>query len=258
MVPPPVLVLVEPKDLVNVASAFRIAKNFGIEQVRLVNPREFDAYRIEGIAHNTGDVLAQARIVSSLDEALADCVWATALTARERRAKRTVLRPRGAAEELAHKAAGGPVAFVAGREDKGLTNEELDRCHSLVTIPTNPAYRSLNLAQAICVMAYESWLVRRGLTQPFKEPRKRAEAATGDQYERLYGDWERMLWAIEFFKTRQPDMVMRSVREVLFRAELDGREATLFRAMALEVVRFLDRKGVTLPSPSPEQPPPGS
>ncbi len=251
---PPILVLVEPKDLVNVASAFRIAKNFGIEQLRLVNPREFDPYRIEGIAHNTGDLLAQARIVSSLDEALADCVWAAALTARERRAKRTVLRPRGAAEELTLKAADGPVAFVAGREDKGLTNDELDRCHSLVTIPTNPSYRSLNLAQAICVLAYESWVVRRGLTQPFKTPRKRAEPATGDQHERLFEDWERMLWGIEFFKTRQPDMVMRSVREAIFRAELDGREATLFRAMALEVVRFLGRKGVEVAGP-PDAPP---
>jgi TrmH family RNA methyltransferase len=246
MIPAPVLVLVEPKDLVNIASAFRIAKNFGIEQVRLVNPREFDGYRIEGIAHNTADLLAQARIVASLDEALADVVWAAALTARERRAKRTVHRPREAAEELARLAGEGPVALVAGREDKGLTNEELDRCQSLVTIPTNPGYRSLNLAQAVCVLAYESWLVRRGLTQPLKHPRKRAEPATGDQHERLFGDWERMLWAIEFFKTRQPDMVMRSVREVVFRAELDGREATLFRAMALEVVRFLARRGVPM------------
>jgi len=251
----PVLVLVEPKDLVNVASAFRIAKNFGLEQVRLVNPREFDPFRIEGIAHNTGDLLSRALIVATLDEALSDCVWATALTARERRAKRTVLRPRGAAEEMAAKATAGPVAFVAGREDKGLTNEELDRCHSLVTIPTNPAYRSLNLAQAICVLSYESWLVRRGLTQPFKEPRKRADAATGDQHERLFADWERMLWAIDFFKTRQPDIVMRSVREVFFRAELDGRESTLFRAMALEVVRFLGRKGIPLQEPPGAIPP---
>lgn len=247
MTAPPILVLVEPQDIVNIAVAVRVAKNFGIDRVRLVRPREYDAYRIEGIAHSTADLLDQLVIVDSLDEALADCVWAVALTARERRAKRTVIRPEAAAHELAAKAAEGPVALVAGREDKGLTNEELDRCQALVTIPTNPAYRSLNLAQAICVLCYESWLVRAGITQGFKPPRHRADAATGLQHELLFGDWERMLRAIEFFKTRQPDIVMRSLREIVFRAELDGREATLLRAMALEVVRVMERKGIPFP-----------
>jgi TrmH family RNA methyltransferase len=241
VIPPPILVLVEPQDLVNIAAAFRIAKNFGIEQVRLVRPREFDAWRIEGIAHNTTDLLGRAALVETLDEALADVVWATALTARERREKRTVLRPRPAAEELAARAAGGPVAFVVGREDKGLSNEALDRCHALVTIPTNPAHRSLNLAQAICVMAWESWMARTGGDGPLKPPKRRAGTATGEQYQRLFADWAAMLDTIEFLKTRQPDMVMRSIRETLYRAELDGREATLLRAIALEVVRYLER-----------------
>lgn len=249
--PAPILVLVEPRDIVNIATAVRVAKNFGLEEVRLVRPHEFDAWRIEGIAHNTGDMLSRTRLVDSLDEALADCVWSCALTARERRAKRTVLRPRQAVEELGLRAADGPVAFVAGREDKGLTNEELDRCHALVTIPTNPGYRSLNLAQAICVLAYESWLARTGQGQPLKPPRHRADAATADQHERLFADWERTLWAIDFFKTRQPDFVMRSMRELLFRADLDGREATLLRAIALETVRFLDRNGVPVQAPPP-------
>ena len=244
MIGPPILVLVEPQDLVNIASAFRIAKNFGVEEVRLVRPREFDAWRIEGIAHNTADLLERARIVDRLDDALADVVWAVALTARERREKRTVLRPRPAAEALAGHRADGPVAFVVGREDKGLSNEDLDRCHALVTIPTSPAHKSLNLAQAICVMAWESWMVRTGGDRPLKPPKRRAGAATGDQYERLFADWAAMLERIEFLKTRQPDIVMRSIREALFRAELDGREATLLRAIALEVVRYLDRTGL--------------
>lgn len=239
----PVLVLVEPQDLVNIASAVRIAKNFGISRVRLVAPREYDAWRIEGIAHNTADVLARLTLAPTLDAALADTVWAVALTARERRAKRSVLRPRAAAAGLVARAADGPVALVFGREDKGLTNEELDRCHALVTIPTNPEYRSLNLAQAICVMCWECWGARAdGAEASPKLPRRRADAATAGQHERLFADWQAMLETIEFFKTRQPDMVMRSVREVLFRAELDGREATLFRAMALEVVRYLERR----------------
>jgi tRNA/rRNA methyltransferase/tRNA (cytidine32/uridine32-2'-O)-methyltransferase len=241
VIPAPILVLVELQDLVNIAAAFRIAKNFGIDQVRLVRPREFDAWRIEGIAHNTSDLLERARLFETLDEALADVVWATALTARERREKRSVLRPRPAAEALVARAAEGPVAFVVGREDKGLPNEALDRCQALVTIPTNPAHRSLNVAQAICVMAWECWMARIGGEGPLKPPKRRAGTATGEQHERLFADWATMLETIEFFKTRQPDIVMRSIREAIYRAELDGREATLLRAIALEVVRYLAR-----------------
>jgi tRNA (cytidine32/uridine32-2'-O)-methyltransferase len=239
---PPILVLVEPQDLVNIAAAVRVAKNFGLTDVRLVNPREYDAWRVEGIAHNTADLLGRLRLTATLDEALADCVYSVALTARERRAKRSVLRPRAAAASLLDRSGDGPVAIVAGREDKGLTNEELDRCHALVTIPTNPDYRSLNLAQAICVLCYESMLASAGLESPLKPPRRRADMATGDQQERLFGDWQRALETIDFFKTRQPEFVMRSLREIFFRADLDGREATLLRAMALEVVRFLERE----------------
>src|SRR6476660_8055184 len=96
----PILVLVNPQDIVNIASAVRIAKNFGIEQVRLVNPEVFDPYRIEGIAHNTADLVARIEIVNSLQEAIADCGFTAVLTARERAAKRRVLRPREAAAEL--------------------------------------------------------------------------------------------------------------------------------------------------------------
>ena len=152
--------LQSPQDLVNIASAVRIAKNFALDGLRLVTPAEFDAWRIEGIAHNTADLLAKVKICQDLDEAVADCVWVVGLTARGRAAKRSVLRPREAAAELVARSASGPVAFVAGREDKGLSNEELDRCHSLVTIPVNPEYRSLNLAQAVAILSYEIWMCR--------------------------------------------------------------------------------------------------
>jgi TrmH family RNA methyltransferase len=240
----PILVLVAPQDIVNIGSAVRIAKNFALSQVRLVAPEVFDPWRIEGIAHNTGDMIERITIHDTLDQAIADCVWTVALTARERTAKRTVYRPGPAAAELVAKSEAGAVAFVAGREDKGLTNEELDRCHALVTIPTNPEYKSLNLAQAVAIMCYETMLARGGERRPIKPPRKKAEPAQMELMERLFADWNAALENIEFFKTRQPDNVMRGLREVLFRAELDGREASLIRAMGIEVSRFLERKGV--------------
>ncbi len=244
MIESPILVLVEPQDIVNIGSAVRIAKNFGIERLRLVAPAVFDPYRIEGIAHNTADLVERIAICETLDQAVHDCVFVLALTGRERTAKRSLRLARQAAVEMVERAAEGPVAFVVGREDKGLTNEELDRCHALVMIPTNPAYRSLNLAQAVAIMSYETWIARGGEHQPLKGPRHETGPADAGQLERLFADWARALWAIDFFKTRQPDHVMRSLREIVYRAHLDGREATLLRAMGIEVVRFLARQGI--------------
>jgi TrmH family RNA methyltransferase len=239
--PPPILVLVNPQDIVNIASAVRIARNFGIEQMRLVDPEIFDPYRIEGIAHNTADFVARIEIVPTLAEAVADCVQVAVLTGRERAAKRRTLRPREAAAELIAISRDGPVAVVAGREDSGLTNAELDLCSMVVTIATDPQHPSLNLAQAVAIMAYECWNAAGGEAIPLKPPRKRAEPATSAQLETLFADWQQALWAIDFFKTRQTESVMRSFREILYRAELDGREASLVRAMGIEVVRYLER-----------------
>ncbi|HEV8612080.1 MAG TPA: TrmH family RNA methyltransferase [Gemmatimonadales bacterium] len=247
--PPPILVLVGPQDIVNIAGAVRLAKNFGIEQLRLVNPAVFDPWRIEGIAHNTADFVSRITVHDTLADATGDCVYLAALTARERTAKRSVLRPRAAAAELAAHSLLGPVAFVAGREDRGLSNEELDRCHALVTIETTPEHRSLNLSHAVGILCYETWLAREGREVPLKPPRREAQPAPSQRLELLFRDWERALWAIEFFKTRRPETVMRSVREAIFRAGLDWREASLLRAMALESVRFLERSGTRFELP---------
>ena len=245
---PPVLVLVAVQDLVNLASCIRIAKNFGITSVRLVQPEcEVDFYRIEGVAHNTADLLERMTIHDSIDEAFADLTWVVALTGRERTAKRTMMRPRAAAEELAERAGQGRVGILAGREDRGLHNDEIDRCAALVTISANPDYPSLNLAQAWAVMAYESWIARGGDTLPFKPPRHAAPPATHEQVEAIFTDWQASLAAVEFFKKRQPDLVMRGFREIIFRANPDAREATLLRAMGLEIGHFLRRRGVLPP-----------
>ncbi|MGE0439479.1 MAG: RNA methyltransferase [Gemmatimonadales bacterium] len=238
---PPIVVLVEPQDLVNIAAAVRIAKNFRVDHLRLVNPRVFDPYRIEGIAHNTGEVVAAIRMFDSLGAALADCVHTVAMTARERSAKRQLLRPRVAAEDLTARSEDGPVAIVFGREDSGLTNDELDRCHSLSTIATNPDHRSLNLGQAVAIMAYECWNAREGIDQTRKPPRRRATRARAAELEHAFHDWHRSLWAIDFFKSRNAENVLRSFREILYRSDLDTREAKLLRAIALETVHYLRR-----------------
>jgi TrmH family RNA methyltransferase len=240
---------VNPQDIVNIAGAVRVARNFGIERMRLVNPESFDPWRIEGIAHNSAAFVGAIEIVDSLEAAVADCVHVAVLSARGRTAKRRTIRPREAAAELLKASATGPVAIVVGREDRGLTNAELDLGHVLVTIPTDAENSSLNLAQAAAIMAYESWIARGGESAPLKPPRKDTPPATSAQLESLFGDWRRALWAVDFFKTRRSESVMRSFREIIHRSALDGREASLVRAMGIEVVRYLARAGLSISEP---------
>ena len=235
------VVLDEPQELVNIAHVVRALKNFGFRELRLVRPRAYDAYRIEGIAHQTQDILARVARFDLLADALADAVHVVGFTARGRSAKRNVQRPRAAAAEILERADAGPVALVFGREDKGLPNAALDRCHRVVTMPTAPGYPSLNLAHAVVLMLYELALARGAEAQPVKAPRREGPPATVEDLERLMGDVEAALRVIEFFKTRQAENVLRTVREVLHRAPLDTREAKLLRAMAIEVVKYGER-----------------
>ena len=236
-----VVVLDEPQDLVNIGHVVRGMKNFGFKDLRLVQPREYDAYRVEGIAHQTADVLARVRTFASLGEAIADCVHVVGLTARGRTAKRNVQRPREAAVEITALAEDGPAAVLLGREDRGLSNEALDRCHRVVTIPSEASYPSLNLGHAAIIMLYELALVRGAEARPFKEPRRASEPAAAEELERLFADIDRALATIDFFKTRNAEGIMRTMRELAHRTPLDLREVKLLRAMAIEVVKYGER-----------------
>lgn len=234
------LVLDEPQDPVNIAATVRAMKNMGVSGLRLVRPAEYDRSRIERVAHGTRDVAEQIVHYESLDDALGDCVFVAGFTARRRSAKWHLATPReAAAEALAH-AAEGPVAFLFGREDKGLSNDALDRAHMAVTIPTTE-HASLNLAQAVLVALYELHIADAGTSRTMAPPRKDAPPATSSQYERLFTDAERALADLDFFRTRNAELIMRTVRSIAYRAAPDAREIELLRAMALETLRALQR-----------------
>lgn len=232
--------LYEPQDAVNIGAVVRAMKNMGLRALRLVRPVEYDASRIRFVAHDSDDVVAAILHHETLDEALSGCVRVAAYTARYRAAKRLVADARGAAVELVQFAAEGDVALLFGREDHGLPNEALDRAHIVVTIPTTD-YSSLNLAQAALIAMYELRLAAPEHTRARRAPRKDAPPATSDQYERLFADVEQALRAIDFFKTRNEELVLRSSRSLAFRAAPDAREIDLLRAMAIEVSRSLER-----------------
>ena len=233
------VVLVEPQDPVNIAGTVRAMKNMGLASLRLVRPVEYDPVRLEGIAHGTMDLIERIEHFDDLESAIAGCVRVAGFTARRRAAKRAVVTPKEAAADILGFASQGPVAIMFGREDSGLSNEALDRAHLLVTIPTTN-HASLNLAQAVLLGAYELHLAA-DASRTLAPPRKDAPASTTEQYELLFTDIQRALSKIEFFKTRFDEHIMRTVRSLAYRAAPDAREISLVRAMAIEVVRFLER-----------------
>ena len=235
------VVLLETQNIVNVATVVRAMKNMGVSDLRLVNAAEaLDAWRIQGIAHDTGDILSKTREHTTLDEAIGDCVLVAAFTARHRSARWEVTTPREVSGRLLDSTDDGPVALLFGREDRGLPNEALDRANVHVTIPTS-TYASLNLSQAVMVALYELHLAAGDATRARKRPRKDAPPPEAVELERFHADAEAALRAIEFFKTRYPEHVLRTVRSLVARADPNARELSLMRAMAIEVVKNLER-----------------
>lgn len=238
------VILYEPQDPVNIAATVRAMKNMGVASLRLVRPVTYDPVRLEGIAHDTWDVIDGIEHYDDFDSAAADCVRLLGFTARRRAAKWQLLEPKGAAEDALAYVEHGRVGIVFGREDTGLPNEILDRIHAAVTIPTTE-HASLNLAQAVLIALYELHLASGDATRTLRGPRKEAPPPTTELLERYFSELHRSLDAIQFFKTRYPEHIMRSLRALTFRAAPDDRELSLLRAMALEVVRFLERTGRT-------------
>jgi TrmH family RNA methyltransferase len=234
------VVLHEPQDPVNIAGTVRAMKNMALDDLRLVRPAPYDPYRLEGIAHNTRDLIDRIKVFDSFDDAVHDCIRLVGFTARRRAAKWRIIDPRVSANELLEAAGEGQVAMVFGREDSGLPNEILDRMHAAVVIPTSE-HASMNLAQAVLIGAYELHLAAGDATRVLPPPRKDAPPPTEAQLEQYFGDAQRALQSIEFFKTRQVEHIMRTLRSLTGRAAPDARELSLLRAMALEVINYMDR-----------------
>ncbi len=235
------VVLFEPQDPVNIGAVVRAMKNMGVQDLRLVRPVRYDETRIEQIAHDTRDIVARIRHFDTLDDALADCVRVAAFTGRRRAARWALHTPRTMAEELLAVTDDGPVALLFGREDHGLPGEAVDRAHMIVTVPTTAHY-SLNLAQTVLLALYELHLAAGDSTRRLARPRKAAPPPSADDIERTFRDVEEALGSIAYFKTRNPELIMRSIRSLVFRASPDARELTMLRTAAIEVLRTLERE----------------
>ena len=249
------IVLDHPKDVVNIGGVIRVMKNFGLSDLRLVNPDEFDAYRLEGIAHRTRDLIDAATTFESLDDAIADATFVVGTTARTRTAGRPYSTAGDVAPIIADRTGDGRVAILFGREDRGLTNEDLDRCHAVSIIPTDPGYSSLNLAQAALVMAYEIFLAIDGGEMEMPRGRRATRPPTSEELGETFGALAQGLAAIDFYKARKPEAVIRTLRTLIARAEPDLREARLLAAVGFEIGNYLQRQGIErADSPSSDVP----
>lgn len=224
----PRFVLFEPTHPGNVGAVARAIKTMGFSQLVLVNPAcEIDG---EARARSAGalDVLAGATVCGSLAEAIADCRYVAGASARRRRLNWPELDARGCAAEMAARQGAGPTAVVFGPERAGLSNAELDLCNVLVYIPSNPEYSSLNLAAAVQLIAYELRLALSG-----EQPVQAADfpPATAREMSLFYEHLERALCQADFLDPANPRHLMRRLRRVFNRAQLDQNEMNILRGM---------------------------
>jgi len=232
------IVLCRPSHPGNIGSAARAMKTMGLADLRLVAPERYPAPEAEWLASGAVDVLARARVHAALGEAIGDCVAAFALSARPREWSPEVLAVREAARVALVRAAEGPVAFVFGSESAGLTNEEMFACQVLVHIPTDARYSSLNLAQAVQIVAYELHMAQGGALQPAHAERP----ATVADLEGLYAQLEEAGIASGFFDPADPKRLRERWRRLFSRAALEREEVNILRGLLRALLRNLTVK----------------
>ncbi|MBS1245937.1 MAG: methyltransferase [Proteobacteria bacterium] len=234
------IVLVQPSLGGNIGGCARAMKNMGLTRLALVAPEDFPSEEASARAAGADDVLAQAQVCATLDEAIADCHLVIGASARERRIAWPMLAPDEAARRVVTAAAGQEVAVLFGRERTGLTNDELDRCQILVNIPANPEFSSLNLACAVQVIAYEIRCAAE--TGAAATPTIAAEMlgeplATSAEIQRFYQHLDQVMVESGFLDPNNPRLLTRRVRRLFNRVEMTSNEVNILRGILSAVTQ---------------------
>jgi tRNA/rRNA methyltransferase len=221
----PIVVLVEPQLGENIGAAARVMANFGLARLRLVKPRDgWPNLQARRSASGADRILDEAELYQSVEAAIADCNLVLATTARAHDQAKPVISPEAAAREIAaHMAAegavAGNVAVLYGRERSGLENNEVALADRIVTFPVNPAFASLNLAQAVALLAYEWFKLSSGGALPFAMPRRSAPAGK-EQLFAFFAGLERELDRVEFFRPPEKrDTMLINLRNIFARMQ---------------------------------------
>ncbi|MCA1804502.1 MAG: tRNA (cytosine(32)/uridine(32)-2'-O)-methyltransferase TrmJ [Xanthomonadaceae bacterium] len=226
------IVLVNTSHPGNIGASARAMKTMGLAQLYLVQPRDYPNAEATARASGADDLLARAVVCDDLDSALAGCRWVVGASARLRTIAVPLLLPRDCAGQARQECEQGEVALLFGREQSGLSNEELDRCHALVHIPTDAAYGSLNLAMAVQVLAYELRMAHLDDDwQPPPEIGEHTPLAEVDEVERFYAHLEQALTELEFLDPANPRQLMRRLRRLFNRVRLDRNEVNILRGI---------------------------
>ena len=249
-------VLVETSRPGNIGATARAMKTMGFHDLVLVKPRyEHVLMHEEAVAFASGaqDVLQQARVVDSLDEAIADCNVVAGLSARLREFSPPLMQPREFAASISASMAASTAALTAeestlqaalvfGNERFGLSNEQVERCNVLLHVPTNPDYSSLNLAQAVQIMAYECRMATVSSTQMPSGIGFQGELAKAEQIEGLFMHLEQALIDIDFLDPTHPKKLMSRLRRLFSRSALETEEVNILRGIAQHIQQKKHKK----------------
>jgi len=208
-------------------------KNMGLRELVLVNPKYFPHDDATARASGAEDVLESATVVSTLEAAIADCCYVAGASARSRTIGWPSMLPRDCALRLVRESEQAPVAVIFGPEKSGLSNDDLDRCHTLLTIPTDPGFSSLNLAMAVQVMSYELRLAQ--MNPAADDAVRETPLATGEELENFYMHLEAVLTASGFLDPDNPRHLMRRLRRLFARALPDQNEVNILRGILAAV-----------------------
>lgn len=248
------IVLVETSHSGNIGAVARAMKNMGLDNLWLVNPASFPDEASYARAAGASDILDSARVVPTLDAALAECVTVLGTSARGRKVPWPVIGPRDCAAVTLEKAEKGPVALVFGRENSGLSNDELQRCHFHIHIPSNPDYSSLNLAMAVQVICYEMRMAAlQALENGDRHPHLKAIMSPADEgwdvpmapvrdVEAFFDHLETVLVDIDFHRRDRPRQLMTRLRRLFQRAQPDQMEINILRGVLTAVQKASEKQ----------------
>jgi tRNA/rRNA methyltransferase len=230
------VVLVEPQHSGNIGAVARAMKNMALSRLVLVNPADHLAMEARMMAMHALDTLQQARVVGSLAQAVADAGYVVGTTRRLGKSRQAQQTSRSIAPLLLELAASNPIALVFGREDSGLSNDELARCHELVSIPAHPTFGSLNLAQAVLLVCYEIYVST--VTPPIIPL---PMLATTTEVERLYTKMQEVLRRIGFLHGSNPDRMMGYFRRFFARYGMKSRDVNVFLGVFRQIEWYINR-----------------
>jgi tRNA/rRNA methyltransferase len=222
------IVLVEPLYGGNVGSVCRAMSNMDISDLALVSPRNLDMDEARKMAVHAGDILENRTEYETLAEAVADCGIVVGATARHGLYRQHAKEPRELAGKVLDASEQGKVAMVFGREDNGLTNEELTICTQIIQIPSSEHYSSLNLAQAVLICCYEVFVA----TDSYEPPQEKSEEAPSQHRERMFEIWRETLLKIGFMEEEKADHMMLGLRRILSRGSLSVDDINIMMGIA--------------------------